>query len=93
MFVSYSRETTFLQAVAMTFDGKHPCRLCHVVQKGQAQERQEHKNFAKQDDSLQLGLPPRIPMLFHPPRPAQMVEVTLVPDPRPESPPTPPPRG
>jgi hypothetical protein len=28
MIITYSQETTLAEAVEMTFDGEHPCRLC-----------------------------------------------------------------
>src|SRR5512137_1795783 len=69
MLVSYSQQTGLAQAVSMTFDGKHPCRLCHLVKEGQAKERQEGRQSLKPDDPLQLGLPPLVTRLFHPPMP------------------------
>lgn len=57
MFARFSRETSFGQALAMTFDGKHPCRLCHLVQQGQASERQHHP-VPEPLQKLELALPP-----------------------------------
>jgi hypothetical protein len=31
MLVSYSQDAGVVQAVAMTFDGEHPCSLCRVI--------------------------------------------------------------
>jgi hypothetical protein len=31
MVVSYSQEGTFAEALSKTFDGKHPCKLCKIV--------------------------------------------------------------
>lgn len=39
MLVSYSRQASFAEAVAWTFDGQHPCRLCHLVREGRAAEK------------------------------------------------------
>lgn len=66
MIASYSRTATFSQAVSMTLDGKHPCRLCRLIQQGQAQERQQQR-AASPDDKLQLGLPPGSTGWVHPP--------------------------
>ena len=34
MLIQNSKGTTLTQAIARTFDGAHPCSLCHVVEKG-----------------------------------------------------------
>jgi hypothetical protein len=39
MMVRNARQVTFCQALKRTFDGAHPCSLCHVVNKGNAQKR------------------------------------------------------
>jgi hypothetical protein len=31
MLVTYSRETSFTEAVGRTFDGEHPCCLCKAI--------------------------------------------------------------
>jgi hypothetical protein len=93
MLVSYSRQASLVQAVSMTFDGKHPCRLCHLVKEGQAKEQREGKNSAKPDEQIQLGLPPVVGCLFRPPTPVLMAELFGLPDGRTDSPPTPPPRA
>jgi hypothetical protein len=93
MVINYSRQASLTQAVIMTLDGKHPCRLCHLVKEGQAKERQEGKKSVKPDEQLQLGLPPVIARLLHPPMPALLAEATSLADGRNESPPTPPPRA
>jgi len=92
MLVRYSHETTLLQAVVMTFDGKHPCRLCHLVQQGSAEDRQQQKKTAKHDESIQLGLPPASFSLFHPPMPHDLATGMLFPGARVDAPPRPPPR-
>ena len=93
MLVTYSHQASLAQAVSMTFDGKHPCRLCHLVREGQAKEQQEGKKSVKPDHQLQLGLPPVVSCLFHPPTPPPMAALLSLPDGRSESPPTPPPRA
>ena len=35
---AYSQETTLSKALAETFDGNHPCRLCRFIQKEKAAE-------------------------------------------------------
>lgn len=39
MIVEYSQKTSLPEALARTFDGKHPCSLCHAVRKGQSSEK------------------------------------------------------
>lgn len=41
MIVRYTQSASFPQALEMTLDGKHPCKLCKIVQAGRAKERQE----------------------------------------------------
>ncbi|HWY49875.1 MAG TPA: hypothetical protein VNW72_00170 [Chthoniobacterales bacterium] len=39
MVVQYSKCARLGQALEQTFDGAHPCSLCHVVNKGAASEK------------------------------------------------------
>jgi hypothetical protein len=39
MLVQYSKRAPLCQAIAQTFDGAHPCSLCHIVAKGKASEK------------------------------------------------------
>jgi hypothetical protein len=56
MLIDYSKRAPLCQAIAQTFDGAHPCALCHVVSKG--------KNSEKKQD---LGSPaPKIDMICVP---------------------------
>ena len=59
MLVSYTQEGPSLKdAVAMTFDGAHPCELCKAVARGRDQSATE-KPFApqtKQEAKLVLAL-------------------------------------
>src|SRR4051794_30559996 len=43
MLVDYSRSSTFPTAVAMTFDGDHPCELCQKVQNAQKEGQTDRK--------------------------------------------------
>lgn len=67
MIVDYSKHATLCQAIAQTFDGAHPCSLCHVVSKGKDSEK-------KQD--LQSSAP-KIDMICAPQ--ANRIERTFVP--------------
>jgi hypothetical protein len=39
MLIEYSKRGPLCQAIAQTFDGAHPCSLCHIVAKGKASEK------------------------------------------------------
>jgi hypothetical protein len=39
MLIEYSKGAPLCQAIAQTFDGTHPCSLCHVVATGKASEK------------------------------------------------------
>lgn len=51
MMLSNAKQVSFCQAVKRTFDGSHPCSLCHVVSKGKASEhrRDFQSSLAKVD--------------------------------------------
>ena len=48
MVVSFSESAPLSEALAKTFSGKHPCKLCKVVNEGKASEQ-------KQDVTKSLG--------------------------------------
>jgi hypothetical protein len=39
MLIDYSKRAPLCQAIAQTFDGGHPCSLCHIVNKGKNSEK------------------------------------------------------
>jgi hypothetical protein len=39
MLIEYSKRASLCQAIAQTFDGAHPCSLCHIVATGKASEK------------------------------------------------------
>ena len=39
MLIEYSKRAPLCQAIAQTFDGAHPCSLCHIVAIGKASEK------------------------------------------------------
>jgi hypothetical protein len=41
MIVAYSKEGDVSAAISKTFDGKHPCAVCSVVQDGRTQEQKK----------------------------------------------------
>lgn len=56
MLIRFSAQGSFMDAVAMTFDGEHPCSLCKVVTQGRAGEKQQAQRLAKSDSKLDCGL-------------------------------------
>lgn len=47
MIVSYSQVNSFTEALRMTFDGKHPCPLCKVVEAGRDEAKDQEQQKAK----------------------------------------------
>lgn len=41
MIASYSKEATISQALAKTFDGSHPCKLCKAAQRGESTQKKQ----------------------------------------------------
>jgi hypothetical protein len=71
MIVTYSQNTTFTQAVRMTFDGEHPCPLCKFIQEGRAAEKQPDADQVRTSAKPELALLPKpLTLVFSPDRPA-----------------------
>lgn len=43
MVARFAQEGPVTEAISKTLDGKHPCRLCHAVRDGRAEERKAGK--------------------------------------------------
>ena len=41
MIISYSQDATLAEAISMTFDGEHPCKMCKVVKEGRKAEQEK----------------------------------------------------
>lgn len=41
MLLQYSQTMPLAQAVAYTFDGDHPCKMCRAISQGQQDEKQQ----------------------------------------------------
>jgi hypothetical protein len=39
MLIDYSKRGSLCEAIARTFDGAHPCSLCHIVDRGKTTEK------------------------------------------------------
>jgi hypothetical protein len=97
MTVEFSRQTTLGTAIAKTFSGKHPCRLCLKVQEGMNQERQQSKRTPWIETEKLPEAIWQVRCLTTPPAPiaavpAQCFALQFWSD-FTESPPTPPPRA
>jgi len=90
MLVANARRAPLSEAVAKTFDGNHPCDLCHAVANGQKSENKSEMlpTIAKMDlictTRLVTCLPPCVPYEYERVRSA-------IPE-RSQMPPVPPPR-
>jgi hypothetical protein len=92
MIVRYSQQYPLGQAIALTFDGQHPCAICIFVAQGRDQAHQED---AEQGITVQkLESVTCEPLAFICPAvaPERIRPLDFVPGERPEAPPTPPPR-
>jgi hypothetical protein len=45
MITQYAREGSLAGAITKTFDGRHPCAICLVIQHGRQQEQGGQKNI------------------------------------------------
>lgn len=92
MIVTYSQEVPIATAIKMTFDGKHRCNLCKVVEKGRNAEKDSEKAKIKSEGKLifvaagEVSYAP-LDLKFELPRPVLDSESL-----RTEPPPLPPPR-
>jgi len=89
MLMNYSHDTTLVEALQKTFDGRHPCKLCKVVQDGKKSESE--RALLKVETKLDLLLVRAASWLNPPPSLRVLPGSILVPQVRSESPPTPPP--
>lgn len=90
MAVSYLQQVDLKDALLKTFDGRHPCKLCKVVQAGKKCEQKQP--LLKADTKLDLCLPREASRLtaLHPFAQSRF-DSQSAPQ-RAESPPSPPPR-
>ena len=91
MVVSYSQDAPLKEALAKTFDGKHPCPLCKAIAKGRRSEKESESAPAAKKLQFAYSL---VPFAFVPPsdyRETCWPEVSAGGLSR--TPPVPPPRG
>lgn len=91
MVMSFSQKATLAEALAKTFDGKHPCKLCKAVQEAKQSEKKQDvlkvegkKEFCF-DSTISIPRPPSAFMLLFVPSDSALS--------RTDTPPVPPPRG
>jgi hypothetical protein len=90
MVVKYSKQQSLGVAICQTFDGDHPCSLCHVVNKGKDSEKKSDVQSPSQKiDMICLA---RWPRLIAPFRRINYEARNVFPCQTSDSPPTPPPR-
>ena len=91
MAISYSQDSSsFAEALAKTFDGKHPCKLCKFVAEGKKSEKKHQVQF--KIPKLDLLSAPPATFVFTPPKPDHSNSPVSVALDHTEAPPTPPPR-
>jgi hypothetical protein len=67
MIIDYSKRAPLCQAITQTFDGAHPCSLCHVVSKGKnSEKKQDLRSPAPKIDMICVPLANRIERPFVP---------------------------
>jgi hypothetical protein len=64
MLFEYSKHAPLRQAIAQTFDGSHPCALCHAVIKGKKSEKKSE--FQAATAKIDLICPARTICLVFP---------------------------
>ena len=90
MAISYSHNATLAEALAKTFDGKHPCKLCNLVSAGKkSEQKQEVEKPVVKLDFLMAAAPS---FLFQPRLETDPFYFPATPSARAQLPPTPPPR-
>ncbi len=85
MVISYSQDATLSEAISMTFDGEHPCKICTVVKEGRKAE-QEQPAVLKTQNKIEFFLEIRPAIVFAPCAPTDTVEHLSQASPRREPP-------
>ena len=55
MFAENLRESSFTRAVTKTFDGNHPCKLCHAISEGKKSEKKTEFQFGLKKLEFTIG--------------------------------------
>jgi hypothetical protein len=90
MVVNYAQSAPLGQALAKTFDGQHPCKLCKVVKNGQSTEKKQEAQ--KMEIKFEVFLSINCFTLYPPSLATPLAALAGKLSARFESPPLPPPR-
>ena len=90
MIVEYSKCAPLGKAIAQTFDGAHPCSLCHVVNNGKNSEKKSELQSAA--PKIDIICTARSVQLVRPARPFEYTTTDSLFSNFSHSPPAPPPR-
>jgi hypothetical protein len=84
-------QVSFCQAVKRTFDGAHPCSLCHIVNKGKASDQKRDAQISSA--KIDLAFISRVIRLLPQRMPFQYATLEVRLSDTNHSPPSPPPRA
>lgn len=90
MIIDYSKRAPLCQAIAQTFDGAHPCSLCHAVNAGKNSEKKS--DLQSSTPKIDMICVSRAAPLLRPFIPFQYAAADFSFDQVGRSPPAPPPR-
>lgn len=90
MVVSYSEDFGVSEAISMTFDGEHPCKMCKIVKEGRAAEQQQQATL-KADSKIDFFSESRVFSNLFPPTIERDPVLTEYAPPRSDPPPLRPP--
>jgi hypothetical protein len=91
MVIDYSKRAPLRQAIAQTFDGMHPCSLCHAVNTGRNSEKKS--DLQSLSPKIDMICAARAIRLLPPFRPFEFAAANFSLTERRHSPPVPPPRS
>ena len=91
MVIDYSKRAPLCQAITQTFDGAHPCSLCHAVNTGKNSEKKP--DLQSSTPKIDMICAARAPRLLPPFRPFEFAAANFSLTERRHSPPVPPPRS
>ena len=91
MLIEYSKRARLCQAIVQTFDGDHPCSLCHIVATGKASEKKS--DIQSPVPKIDIICVARLIRLISPFAPFQYAVQDLSVSEIEQSPPVPPPRS
>ena len=91
MAAGYAQAEPLKDALVKTFDGRHPCQICKVVEEGKKSEK--HQDAPNPNVKMDLFLVRQSALIHPPPIPPADQPSFKLPASRAHQPPTPPPRA